>query len=360
MQTKGWAHFYRNHVRSIPKKNKLNFFRQMGILTGSGIPLLRALMMLQKSSRGPMKSLLTDAIRSIEEGSDFSEIGKYYTSFFDKTTRAMIVAGENSGTLPQVFKEVYTMLDKKEKFKRSIKGAMAMPIFSVIFALGVVFFMALKVIPSFTKFLSSVGAELPGITKSVLVFSDFMMAHWKDILIYGFGFIAGFVVLYKMIKGFKYAMDYLFLQMPLVGPIILYGTLANFSGSMQKLFGSGVGLLDGLRISNEGINSLPIKRVILQTQESIIAGSSMYQHFESSKVIPVIYADLLYAGEESGSIDEAFAQLAQIYEEETDIKIATLKGAIGPVMTLVIGGMVGYIATALILGMVSMWSATGG
>jgi type IV pilus assembly protein PilC len=332
----------------------------MGILTGSGIPLLRSLEMLGKSSKGPMKSLLRDAIQLIEEGSDFSEIAKYYPSFFDKTTRAMIAAGENSGTLPAVFKEIYTMLDKKEKFKRSIKGAMAMPIFSMIFALGVVFFMALKVIPAFTKFLSSVGAELPGITKSVLVFSDFMTAHWQDILIYSVGFMAVFVLLYKMISGFKYWMDYLFLQIPLVGHIILYGTLATFSSSMQKLFGSGVGLLDGLKISNEGVNSLPIKQTILQTQESIIAGGSMYHNFENSKVIPVIYADLLYAGEESGSVDEAFKQLAEIYEEETDIKIAALKGAISPIMTLVIGGMVGYIATALILGMVSMWSATGG
>lgn len=144
------------------------------------------------------------------------------------------------------------------------------------------------------------------------------------------------------------------------GSIILYGTLATFSGSMQKLFSSGVGLLEGLKISSEGVKSLPLKQVIQETEENIIAGGKIYDSFEKSKLIPVIFSDLLYAGEESGSLDNAFGQLAVIYEEETDIKVAALKGAISPIMTFVIGGMVGYIATALILGMVSMWSATGG
>jgi len=332
----------------------------MGVLTNASIPLLGALQMLNKSAKGPIKPLMESSIRLIEEGNDFSEIGKYYPKFFDKTTRAMIAAGENSGTLPQVFKEVYSMLDKKEKFTRSIKGAMAMPIFSMIFALGVVFFMAMKVIPSFSTFLASVGAELPAITKSVLVFSDFMLAHWKDLLAYTVGFMVTFVLLYKTIRSFKYMMDHIFMKIPLVGPIILYGTLANFSSSMQKLFGSGVGLLEGLKISNEGINSLPLKKIVDDTQKSIIEGGNMHHVFEEARIIPSIYSDLLYAGEESGSIDDTFGQLAQIYEEETDLKIATLKGAISPIMTMVIGGMVGYIAAALILGMVSMWSATGG
>ncbi len=360
MKTYGWEHFYRNTLRSIPQKNKLNFFRQMGILTGAGIPLLAALVMIRKSAKGPMKAMLSDAIALIEQGNDFSAIGRYYTKFFDRTTLSMIAAGESSGNLPVVFKEVFNILDKQAKFKKSIKGAMMMPIFSMIFALGIVFFMALKVIPAFSKFLASVGAELPEVTKSVLVFSDFMMAHWKDLLIYSVGSIVVFLVLYKSVKNFKYIMDLIFLRIPLVGPIILYGTLATFSGSMQKLFSSGVGLLEGLKISSEGVKSLPLKQVIQETEENIIAGGKIYDSFERSKLIPVIFSDLLYAGEESGSLDNAFGQLAVIYEEETDIKVAALKGAISPIMTFVIGGMVGYIATALILGMVSMWSATGG
>ena len=360
MKNSGIEHILRNHITSIPAKKKINFFRQMGILTHAGIPLLQALKMLHKSAKGGMKRLLEDTMELIEQGQSFSSIGLYYPIFFDKTTLSMLSAGEDSGTLPQIFKEIYKNLEKKERFNRRIKGALLMPMFTLVFAIGVVFFIALHVIPAFTKFLESMGSRLPPITQSVLDISAFIIEYWKDMLTYAGVFIVVVVVVYKLVKPVRYGLDYVLMYSPLIGPIAIFSSLSNFSNSMEKLVGSGVGLVDSLQISNEGVGLLPFKTVINKVEESIVSGGRLHEPFEESRFVPVIYADLLYAGEEGGSMDDSFGQLAMIYEEEADLKISALQTAIQPIMTVLIGAIVGYVAASLILGMVSLWGDVGG
>jgi type IV pilus assembly protein PilC len=360
MQAKGAFHFIRNHVKGISPKKKINFFRQMGILTGAGITILKALKMMYKSSRGNIKPMLRDAIDLIEQGNDFSKIGEYYTVFFDKTSVAMIKAGEQSGNLPTVFRQIFTNLEKKNKFKNRIIGAMMMPAFTFIFAIGVVFFMAIKVIPEFAKFLSSMGTDLPPLTQMVLKSSNFLLTYWQDIFIYTGVCIGAIVTIYVLVKPVRYVLDYILMHMPLMGPIALLGNLATFSNSMAKLIGSGVSLVESMKISKEGVTLLPFKKVVDDAGIVVTAGGTLSDPFNRARFIPIIYGDLLQAGEESGSLDETLAQLTIIYEEETEQKIAVLQAAIQPIMTILIGGLVGLIAASLILGMVSMWASQGG
>lgn len=356
MKAGGVMHFVRNHVRGISPKAKINFFRQMGILTNSGISILKALKLMHKSVRGNMRYLLRDSIALIEQGNDFSKIGLYYVAFFDKTTVAMIKAGEKSGNLPTILKQIFLNLDKKAKFKKKIIGAMMMPTLTFLIAVGVIFFMAIKVIPEFSKFLSTMGADLPPITQLVLNISSFLLAYWKDILLYIGAGVFTMIFLYKSIKVIKYYMDYLFIFVPLMGSIAFLGSLTSFSNSMSTLLKSGVGMVESIKISNEGVLLLPLKKVIENAQTKIIAGGTLSSEFEKAHFIPIIFKDLLQSGEESGSMDETFAQLATIYEEETEQRIAILQTAIQPIMTILIGGVVGVIAASLILGMISMWS----
>ncbi|MBN2722352.1 MAG: type II secretion system F family protein [Campylobacterales bacterium] len=360
MKAKGAEHFYRNHIRKVPQKQKNNFFRLMGILMGAGVPVLKAVKMIQRSSRGNIKLLLKDAVALIEQGNDFSKIGRYYPVFFDKMTLSMIGAGEKSGNLPEIFKEVHHNLEKKAKFKRKIRGAMTMPIVTLLFAVGVVFFMAIKVIPAFSGFLSSMGAELPALTQMVLDISTYLLDNWKNIATYSAAVFVSLIVIYKASKQVRYYLDYVLIYTPLVGSIMLYSALTNFSNTMSKLIGSGVGLVESLEISMEGINLMPFKKVLENVKEVIISGGNFSVPFQEAKFVPLIYADILQAGEESGNLEDALVQLMNIYEEETNQRIFILEQAITPIMTLLIGLVVGVVAASLILGMVSLWSATGG
>jgi type IV pilus assembly protein PilC len=359
MRASGFDHFMRNHVKGISAKQKNNFFRQMGILTGSGITILKALKMVHRSSRGNMRTLLKDAVMLIEQGNDFSRLGHFYPIFFDKMTIAMIAAGEKSGNLAEIFKEVHHNLEKKTKFKKKIIGAMMMPVFTFLFAIGVVFFMAIKVIPEFAKFLNSMGADMPALTKWVLETSNYILEHWKVILTYSGGVIVAMIVLYIVLKPLRSFLDYVIIRIPLVGSIALYGALSSFSSSMHKLIGSGVGLVESLTISKEGIMLTPMRRLLDEVKEAIIAGGNFSDPFQKKKFIPLIYSDILIAGEESGNLDEALVQLTTIYEEETNQRVAILQGMITPIMTILIGGIVGVIAASLIMGMIAVWASTG-
>ncbi len=354
------SHFYRNHVRSISEKQKINFFRQLGILTTAGVPILKALKLLHRSQKGQSKKLIGSTIDLIEQGEDFSSIGRYYTSFFDQAVLAMIVAGENSGNLPAIFEQIYETLQKKADFKRKIKGAMIMPVLTFVFAIGVIFFMALYVIPKFSGFLKGMGKDLPKLTQIVLDVSNFIVMYWKEIATYSGSAIAMMIVLYMLLKPLRIAMAYVLIFSPLVGPIALYSALTNFSSIMAKLIKSGVGIVESITIAGKGIRLLPLKIVIDASVQKVIKGGNFSKAFEESKIVPLIFSDLLRAGEESGNMDNALEQIAKIYREEADHKIAALQTAIQPIMTLLIGGLVGIVAASLILGMVAMWAVQGG
>jgi len=360
MKKTAFSQFIRNHVRSISAKNRINFFRQMAILTRAGITLLGALQMLRRSAKGPLKRLIGDAIDLIEQGNDFSKIGKYYVTFFDRTIASMLRAGEQTGMLPEVMQQVFENLERSSAFRRKVRGAMMMPLLTLVIAVGVVFFLALYVIPQFAGFLDNMGAELPPITRFVVDFSNYIVAHWKDLLLYAGSGAGTYFALYALIRPFRYAMHHLFLRLPLIGPLILFTALSNFANSMAKLIGSGIGVVESLRIADEGVRLLPLRTVLKRASDTVLAGGNVSTAFEQSRLLPSIFTDLLIAGEQSGTLDDVFEQLAVIYREEADYKIGALQGAIQPVMTILIGGIVGVVAASLILGMVALWSKQGG
>lgn len=349
------AHFMRNNLRSISPKDRINFFRQMSILTRAGVTIVDALKMLHRSAKGAVKQMIGDMITLIEQGNELSKISEYYVKFYDKTMSSMLKAGEQTGTLPDVTRQIYENLHRSYKFKRKIKGALSMPIATFVFAIGVVFFLALNVIPAFSTLLK--GGELPPLTQLVVDISDYIILNWKNILTYSFAFIFSFVALYSTIKPFKYVMHLIFVKIPLVGPIILYGTLANFSSNMSKLLHSGIGVVESIEIANGSDGFLPFQRVAQKSADAILTGRHMSIAFAQSSLIPAMFSDLIQAGEESGGMDEAFEQLNLIYQEETDHKIEILQAMIQPIMTVFIGGIVGVVAASLILGMLSLYNS---
>ena len=359
MKKTAFAHFVRNNIRSVSSRNRINFFRQMAILTKAGISLLDALKMLGRSAKGPIKKLISDTIEIIEQGSDFSTIGKYYIKFFDKTMSSMIEAGENTGTLPGTMQQIFENLKRSSEFSRKIRGALVMPLATFILAIGVLFFMSLYVVPNFSTFLSSMGAELPPLTRGIVDFSDFVIAKWKDMLIYSVAVIGVFLILNTLIGSFRYLMHKIYLKIPLVGSIILYSTLSNFANAMAKLLGSGVGVADSIKIAKDTSNLLPFKRVVQKSIGVVMAGGDISTSFEKTSFIPSIFSDLLKSGEASGTLDHTFEQLSSIYREEVDYKASALQTAIQPIMTILIGGIVGVIAGGLIMGMVALWAQQG-
>ena len=355
-----WGNFKRNHLRSINEKRRINFFRQMGLLTGSGIPFVRALQLQRKSAKGALRPMLSEVIERLEEGSSITASVSLYHKFFDPFVRSMIKVGEESGMLPDILRRLSEILKERAAFKRKIVGALAMPLLTLVFAVGVVLFLGLYVIPNFAGLLAGVGADLPPLTQFVLDVSNYLVAKWKDILTNFFAVLAFVVVLHKTLKPVRYLADSTLLRIPVVGEIILYSALSQFAAMFGVLLKSGVDVVEALNIAKKSINSLPLLKVVDRSITVIVQGGSISGAYLSSRIIPPVFSELLESAEESGAMDKVLPELAGIYKEEADYKIGVLGASIQPVMTILIGGVVGVVAASLILGMIAMWSSQGG
>lgn len=350
--------FIRNNVRGISAKNKINFFRQMSILTRAGITLLASLKILYRSSRGSIKQMIADTIELIEQGSNFSEISLYYVKFFDITMTSMIKAGEETGNLPIVMQQIYENLKRKQEIKKKVIGAMIMPTMTFFMAVGVIFFLSMFVIPKFSSFLSSMGAKLPPITLFVLEVSGYILKNWKMLLTNSAISLVVFFILYHFFPVFRNIIHHIFIKMPLVGSILIYTSIANFANSMSKLISSGVPLVDSLEIAKQGLWLLPLKSTVAKSSKIVLSGGDVSMAYLDDRILPPTVGDLIKAGEESGTLDSTFEQIAIIGNEEADYKIGILQAAIQPIMTVLVGGIVGVVAASLILGMVSLWART--
>lgn len=359
MKNTQFEHFLRNYIRSVSTKDKINFFRQMAILTSAGVTFLDSLRMLRKSARGQMKNIIGDTVVLIEQGKDFSSIGKYYIKFFDRTMLSMIKAAETSGTLPETMQQIYENLKRYSEFARKIKGAMFMPVITLVLAIGVLFYMAIKVIPTFSAFLGSMGKKLPPLTVSVIDFSNFIVEKWRDILMYSSISIGIFFIVYTYIAPIRSIIHHIILRTPLIGPVVLYFSLSSFANSMAKLINSGVGIVESMTIAAEGAKLMPLKEIFERAIKTITVGGNVSTSFEQSKLIPPVFSDLLKSGEMSGTLDKTLIQLSDIYKEEADNRVSILQTAIQPIMTILIGFIVGVIAAALVMGMVSLWAKQG-
>jgi len=355
-----WGSFKRNHLRSINEKRRINFFRQMGLLTGSGIPFVRALQLQRKSAKGALRPMLTEVIARLEEGSSISAAVALYHKFFDPFVRSMIKAGEESGMLPDILKRLSEILKERAAFRRKIVGALAMPLLTLVFAVGVVLFLGLYVIPNFAGLLSGVGADLPPLTQFVLDVSNYLAEHWKELLSNVFTGLAVAVALYKTLKPVRYLVHHALLRIPIVGEIILYSALSQFAAMFGILLKSGVDVVESLNIAKKSIKSLPLLKVVDRSITVILQGGNISSVYLSSRIIPPVFSELLESAEESGGMDEVLPELAAIYKEEADYKIGVLGASIQPIMTILIGGIVGLVAASLILGMIAMWASQGG
>jgi type IV pilus assembly protein PilC len=355
-----WGNIKRNYLRSISEKRRINFFRQMGLLTGSGISFVRALQLQRKSAKGALKPMVSEVIARLEEGASITAAVALYHKFFDPFVRSMIKAGEESGMLPDILKRLSEILKARAAFKRKIIGALTMPILTLVFAVGVVFFLGLYVIPNFAGLLSGVGADLPPLTQFVLDISNYLAEKWKEILTNVFAAFAAVVVLHKTLKPVRYLFDRTLLRIPVVGEIILFSSLSQFAAMLGILLKSGVDVVEALNIAKKSIKSLPLLRVIDRSITVIMQGGNISTAYLSSRVIPPIFSELLESAEESGGMDKVLPELAVIYKEEADYKIGLLGASIQPIMTILIGGIVGVVAASLIMGMIAMWASQGG
>lgn len=369
VQNKGISRFiYRDRNGSLqirlssqlPTTRELALFsKQFSLMIENGIPMLQALKMLADQQRKlDFQETIEKVILAIEQGSSLTDALEPFPLIFDSLYVAMTRAGEASGRLDIILRQLVSYIEKTAKLKAQVKSAMAYPVIVILVAIAVVTLLLVFVVPSFAKQFTESGQEIPALTKMVMDMSDFLVNRHLEIL----GALVGsfFAIKHWLSteKG-RVIFDRYILRAPIIGDVMVKIAVGRFCSTMSTMMSSGVAILEALNICASSSGNKEIEAFVYRVKDSISKGSTFSEPLGHGDFFPKMVVSMVAVGESTGTLDETLKKVTDIYEEEVDNAIAAMMSMIEPLMIVVIGGIVGFIVIAMYLPIFGMAGTVG-
>ena len=335
--------------KKIKVEDVLIFSKQFATMVKAGLPILQVLSMLRDQLENPsLKEVIEEIRRSLEGGVTLSKCFEKYPKLFDNVYINMVKAGEASGKLDTFLLKIVDSLEKKEKIKKKIKGALMYPSIMFTVAITVSAFMLVKVVPVFAKMYEGMGIALPKPTAVILGMSDFLRGTGGLVMLISIiTFVVGFRFLTTKNAAFKYRWHKQVLKLPIFGDMILKSLLARISLIMGNLSAAGVNLLESLEIAKEVSNNVVVSEAIENVKKGVFSGDTLTKLFLKEPLFPPTFSQLISVGEQTGQLDEMFNSVAAYYEEEFDNTVDNMSSLIEPIMIVFMGIMIGGLMIAM-------------
>ena len=335
--------------KKIKVEDVLIFSKQFATMVKAGLPILQVLSMLRDQLENPsLKEVIEDIRKSLEGGVTLSKCFEKYPKLFDNVYINMVKAGEASGKLDIFLLKIVDSLEKKEKIKKKIKGALMYPTIMFTVAIVVSAFMLVKVVPVFAKMYEGMGIALPKPTAVILGMSDFLRGTGGLVMLISIiTFVVGFRFLTTKNAAFKYRWHKQVLKLPIFGDMILKSLLARISLIMGNLSAAGVNLLESLEIAKEVSNNVVVSEAIENVKKGVFSGDTLTKLFLKEPLFPPTFSQLISVGEQTGQLDEMFGSVAKYYEEEFDNSVDNMSSLIEPIMIVFMGIMIGGLMIAM-------------
>ncbi|HZN57920.1 MAG TPA: type II secretion system F family protein [Planctomycetota bacterium] len=332
----------------------VTFTSQLSTLQDAGLPIVRSVKILEGQQRpGKFKDQLAAVSDDVEQGSTFSEALAKFPKSFDKLYVSMVKAGEAGGVLDVILNRLAGFMEKSQKLKKKVKGAMIYPAAVITVAVVILIFIMIYVVPSFEAMFKDLGQKLPAPTQILLSTSQTLRGYWY--LIPGIPFI--FWMLMKSVtrseKG-KLALDRLKLKLPVFGVIIKKSSVSRFCRTLGTLISSGVPILEALKIVKDAIGNLVISNAIEEVHGSIREGDTIAGPLRASGIFDELLVNMIDVGEETGELDKMLIKIADNYETDVDVAVEGMSSLLEPMLIVGMGGVVGFIVIALFLPLIEI------
>lgn len=340
---------------AVSDKDKIFFTQNLQVMIRSGLPLDRSLKTLaQQVKNKKFKKIIADLAASTEKGVAFTESLSKYEPIFGQLFISMVAAGEISGRLEDVLKQIHLQLKKAHELKSRIIGAMIYPLIVITAMILIGIGMIIFVVPKITSVFSEMKAELPLATKILIGLSDFIINNgWFSFLL-AIIFIMAIIFTVKH-ETTKYYYHCLFLKLPLLSPIVKKINLAKFARTLSSLLKTDIALVKSFEITSQILGNRLYRRSLISSLSNLKEGVTLTQVLQKHPdLYPPIIIQMVAAGEETGAVDEILTELADFYEEEIDQFMKTLPTVIEPLLLLILGVGVGAMAVAIIMPMYSL------
>lgn len=347
--------------RGISRKQLMIFTRQLATMIDAGVPLLRALQIIQKQEASTViKRVTGELCETVESGSTFAEALDQHPKIFDKLYINMVKAGEIGGVLQVTLNKLAEFIEKAEKIKTKVKGAMIYPIVVLIMALGILCFLLIKIVPKFADIFKDLlgGQQLPALTSFVMRVSEGLV-HRAPLVVAG---LVGIVIVINLIgrtKQGRYWIDVFKLKMPVLGTLVLRVGISRFTRTLGTLHNSGVQILSALTIVRDTAGNEVIARAVQSVHDSIKEGESVASPLELSGVFPTMVVSMIAVGEETGRLPEMLIKIADTYDMEVDAAVEGLTSIIEPLLIIFLAVVVGTIVVAMFMPLITIMQSLG-
>jgi len=349
-------------IGGISNKTRTLFTRQLSTLQDAGLPLLRSLQILEEQQKpGKFKGIMQSICEDVEGGTSLSEAMARHPAAFDRLYTKMVNAGEIGGVLDIILQRLAEFMEKAQRLKRKVVGAMIYPVMVVIVAVSIVTFIMVFIIPKFKEIFAEFGVELPLLTKILTNTSGWVAGLEPGQRIPGWVFVV-FVPLVLFVT-FKYGrktgpgratIDTVALYTPGIGTLVKKTTIARFTRTLGTLINAGVPILEAISITRDTCGNYVFERALQRVHDSIREGETFAVPLRESKVCDSIVVNMIDVGEETGDLDSMLMKIADNYDEEVDVAVNSLVKLIEPLLVVFLGVVVGGIVVAMFLPLVAI------
>ena len=325
------------------------FVRQLSTMIDAGLPLVQSLEILSRQRGEPALCAVIAQVKSgIESGETFAESLARHPRVFDELFVSLVEAGEMGGILDTILNRLASFIEKGEKIRRQVRGALVYPAAIVSVAVIVTGVILVFVIPTFEKLFEGVGARLPAPTLVVIAVSHFVQQYVLLILLALTAAALTARAFYRTEPG-RRVIDKLLLEVPVLGLILAKAAVARFTRTLGTMIGSGVPILESLAITAKTAGNRTLESAILATRASISEGRSIAEPLAETEVFPEMVVQMIAVGEATGSMDTMLAKIADFYEDEVDVAVKALTSLLEPMLMIGLGVTVGGLIIAMYL-----------
>jgi type IV pilus assembly protein PilC len=369
----------------VNSKKLTTFTRQLSILQDAGLPILRSLRILEQQARpGALKNCLIDVCDEIEGGATLSEAMAKSPKAFDRLYVNMIKAGEAGGALEVILQRLAEFQERSQSLKRKVRGAMIYPVFVVLFAVGILTFIMIRIVPAFQTIFEDFGATMPAMTVILIAASEATVKYWFLIPA-----IPGSIwLMVKLIRKFapgRMGWDIFLIKLPVFGQLVEKNIVARTMRTLGTLVASGVPILEALHITRETSGNAVFEKLYAKVYDAIREGETIAQPMKDNckpsfhpvalfffaffipvvgmlvylmkfagRVLDDMVINMVDVGEETGELDTMLYKVADIFDEEVAVLTEGLTRLMEPILIIVLGGIVGFIVIALFLPLISL------
>jgi type IV pilus assembly protein PilC len=372
-------------IGRVSSKNLTTFTRQLSILQDAGLPILRSLKILQQQAKpGALKNSLIDVCDEIEGGATLSEAMTKAPKAFDRLYVNMIKAGEAGGALETILQRLAEFQERSQSLKRKVKGALVYPVTVVSFAVLILVFIMIKIVPAFKKIFDDFGADLPAITQALISISHYVGTYWWSLPAIPIGLWL-FIKLLRRFPWGRTGWDMFTLKVPIFGQLVEKNIIARTMRTLGTLVASGVPILEALHITKETSGNAVFENIYAKVLDAIregesiaaplkensrtkfhpmalffwtfflpIIGALIYVTRMNAKIMDDMVVNMVDVGEETGELDTMLYKVADTYDEEVSVLTESLMSLMEPLLIIVLGVMVGFIVIALFMPLIAL------